>query len=117
MLFMVQFDFKRYKVQMQSEHPLWTERQCACNLYYQNTIKKQLYDYVSPYFVLRNQLLMGCGSGFGKNIYSMESVGINIGYHLETKPVNEITFVSLLACKTPIRKLNTKYQTKLNMKT
>ncbi len=108
-LFMVKFDFKRHKEQMKMNHPDWSDRQIACNLYYQSHIKKLFYAYVSPYYVYPNQVLMGCGSGFGTNIYSMESVGINVfqtlkklNYQLEPNPQTNITFVSLLASDRPI---------------
>lgn len=110
-LFLAHFDFIRYEVQMKVEHPKWTQGQITCILYYQNWVKSHFYEHVLLY-VSRNSLILGCGSGFGDKMYSMESVGINvfqtlknINFSLEIKPIKQITFVSLLCSHIPIKQL------------
>jgi predicted metal-binding protein len=106
-LYYVHFDFKKYKEEMDNEKdPFWTENRKKCNLYYQNAVKSRLYNYLIGDYDENQDLLLGCGHGFGtrdneeidetksekeimeyaglfdkerkKRIFSMEAVGINV---------------------------------------
>lgn len=96
------FNFKQYKQGMGELHPNWTESQCGNLLYWQSQIKKLLKNKISQIINIKKYIL-GCGSGFGKKIYSMESVGIDVMSTLknnnivfELKPKSKVILVCLV---------------------
>jgi predicted metal-binding protein len=107
-LIYAEFDFRGYKDEMSILLPDWTEKQLGCCLYWQTQLKNKFYTYVKE-FITSTDLLLGCGSGFGKNIQSMESGGINVFKTLtnnnilyEDRPKNKIVLCCLL-CSNVIR--------------
>lgn len=114
-LIYAQFNFKKYKEIRKKEHPEWSERQIGCVLYWQNSIKRLLKQYIEK--IRKNTFslfyIFGCGSGFNltfqKTTYSMEAATINVfstcklnGIKLEIKPQNIIHLVCLLCAEVPI---------------
>jgi len=116
------FDFKQYKEIRKSENPNRTDAQISCVLYWQGSIKRLLKEYIrNIYTTCNNNItdfhLLSCGSGFKdkvlnstqSQIYSMESVGINVfrtlknnNINFELKPINKIIMVCLLCSKLEI---------------
>lgn len=113
LLFIAKFDFKTHQTRLQIKHPTWSDRQLQCCLYYQNWVKKDFFLYIFEHCDVRNDLILGCGSGFG-NCFSMEGIGINVFGTLknlripfEVKPKTVINFVSLVASNhIPIHQTN-----------
>lgn len=97
-------DLKGYKDEMRISHPNWSEKQLSCVLYWQRRVKVKLRSEVDKICNIGNDLVLGCGSGFG-DCYSMESVGINViqtlknnNIEIDVKPINRVVLVSLI-CK------------------
>jgi len=112
------FDVKTYVTQLKKkwdeEHKTYTEKKLRNLLWWQNSIKKMLKDYIKNNYYLQynNRFhLYGCGSGFKDSlfnqfqlkVYSMEAAGIyvfktlkNNGIDYELKPRNKILQVCLL---------------------
>jgi hypothetical protein len=94
------FDYATYKEIRGRCHPGWTEAQVKNVLYWQNSVKKIIKEYIARRGGYDD--LFGAGSGFwGKP--SMEAAGIyvfgtlkNNGIPFEVKPVNKVIMVSLL---------------------
>ncbi len=117
------FDFKKYKELRKSEHPNWTENQVKCVLYWQNSVKKQLIDYINVInFINKKAYILGCGSGmkfkklpnYQKRVASMEHVCINVfstmklnGIKLEIIP-KKIIYLICLICSQKQIKFNNK---------
>ncbi len=106
------FNLYRYKNYMLKKHPNWTERKASCLLYWQNSVKKILKDFITNLY-LNNpncSLYLFCsGSGLKsksfkqETVYSMEAVGINVintliknGINIEIKPKKIVHIVNLL---------------------
>ena len=52
-----EFDLKAHMVRMKEKHSHWTERQCRCVLYWQNTSRKQLKERMTEAFYLYQKKL------------------------------------------------------------
>lgn len=118
-LIYAKFDLKKYKNLMLDKHPYWTEKQATCVLYWQNSIKKILKDFIKKIFIenpKNNFYLFSSGSGYKchifkqNNIYSMEATGINViktlkdnDINFEIKPKNFVLLVNLLCAREKIR--------------
>lgn len=104
------FGFKQYKKLRKIENPAFfnTEKRVNCLLYYQNSLKKIIKDYIEDlYNQNKDFYVLGCGSGFKlsfqERVDSMEAVGINVfstmkmnKISFEIKPVNRVVFCNLL---------------------
>lgn len=104
LLFIAKFNFAKYQTEMQWKHKTWSSKQIQCCLYYQKSVKKYFFAYIANHCDIQNDLILGCGSGFHRECYSMEAIGINVFGTLknlripfEVKPKTMITFVSLVA--------------------
>ncbi len=114
-LIYARFDLKRQRERMFSLHKNWSKRQANCVLYWQNSVKKHLIDYIKK-IISNNQnsdmFLLSCGSGFNlktlnqDRIYSMEAAGIDVfktlknnGVNFELKPINKVVLSTLLCFK------------------
>ena len=107
------FDFKAYKEEMREE---WieknkakgidkepTEKQIACNLYWQLPLKNFVLGTLLT-ISTKDDLVLACGSGLN-GWYSLEAVGINVfetyrnnGIDFEERPKDKIVMCSLI-CK------------------
>jgi len=112
------FNFRKYREQMTLNHPTWSDRQIGCVLYWQNSVKKRIKDFLKKIYIknsLTNLYLFGCGSGFNddffkqEKILSMEAAGINVfstlknnDIEFEAKPKNKILLVTLLCSVNPL---------------
>ncbi len=113
-LIYLNFDFKQYKELRKNENPEFfnTENRLKCLIYWQNSLRKIIKDYLeglkksNPFFFY----ILGCGRGFRlsfqKRVASMEAVGINVfstlklnGINFEIKPKNKIILCNLLCSK------------------
>jgi len=106
------FNLKSQRERMLTLHPNWSKKQANCLLYWQNSVKKALKEYIQKITaknVEKEIYILSCGSGFKINcsnqseIYSMEAVGINVistlknvNIPFEIKPKNKVILVSLL---------------------
>lgn len=86
-----------------------TERSIGNLLYWQKPVKNLLKKKVSE---IENKKfhILGCGSGFWDNIYSMESAGIDVystlrnnSIFFEENPINHVVLVSLIYLNEKIR--------------
>jgi len=110
-LFYAKFNLQTYIEKMRVLHPEWSERQLRNLIYWQNSVKKILKDYILDYDYKRfDSLLLGCGSGFD-SAPSMEAVGINVLATLrknhisyEVKPKTFVRLVCLLCTNQKIKK-------------
>jgi len=114
-LIYAKFDLKRQRERMFSLHKNWSNKQANCLLYWQNSVKKQLADFIKIIISMNknsNIFLLSCGSGFNFTtlnqdiIYSMEAAGIDVfktlknnGIHFELKPKNKVILTTLLCSK------------------
>jgi predicted metal-binding protein len=114
-LFYMIFEFDRYKQAMRNEKPDWTEKQIACVLYWQSSVKLRLKQAIYDKTIVKNRFcIFGCGSGFDGH-YSMEAVGINVVMTLkhlkidfEVKPKNKIVLCALCVLNEPLREIQKK---------
>ena len=113
------FDLKTHKKRMYDKHPEWSERQASCLLYWQNSVKKHLKDFIFEIFSnnpYSSFYLFGSGSGFnGKKfkqdkVVSMEAAGINViktvklnEINIEVRPFNIVHLFCLLCSSNPIK--------------
>ena len=110
------FNYKKYKELRREEHPEWTENQTKCVLYWQNSLKRLIKDYLEDLYKEGNHFyIIGCGSGFKlsfqNKVFSMESMGINVfstlkrnGIGFEVKPRDKVLLVNLLCSPFLIKK-------------
>ena len=88
----------------------WTSSRLECLLYYQNSVKKLLSDYINCLPLTSLNYVLGCGYGLKiksqKYVGSMENSCINVfstcklnGIKLEIRPKNKIHLVCLLCAK------------------
>lgn len=115
-LIYLNFDFKRYKELRKNGNPGFfnTENRLKCLLYWQNSLKKIIKDFIEALWKQNNGFyVLGCGSGFGlsfqKRVASMEAVGINVFSTMklnkipfEIKPINKLVLCNLLCSKKKI---------------
>lgn len=106
-LALASFDFKKYKQEMKKLHPLWSEKQLANVIYWQNSVKTLLKNKLREYSF---EEIFGAGSGFWGRP-SMEAVGINVfhtlklnGIPFEMKPKDKIVMVALMMFKGKMKK-------------
>ncbi|MHA1437430.1 MAG: DUF2284 domain-containing protein [Promethearchaeota archaeon] len=110
------FQLKKHANNLLKKHPNWSYRKASCLLYWQNSVKKVLREFIKKIQKanLDNQLyLFSSGSGdkgyfneLQKHIYSMEAAGINVFRTLkennitfEIKPKTFVLIVNLLCSK------------------
>ena len=112
-LIYAKFDFKQYKELRKEEHSNWSENQVKCVLYWQNSVKKLLSEFINMLTLTKQDYILGCGYGlkikFRKYVGSMENSCINVfstcklnGIKLEIRPKNIIYLVCLLCSKKPV---------------
>ncbi|MGV9200308.1 MAG: hypothetical protein ACOC4M_15995 [Promethearchaeia archaeon] len=102
------FDFKSYKEWRKNQHPSWSDRQVACCLYWQNSVKSLLTQEIEELYITEGPFYVyGCGSGlklsFQDSVGSMELTGINVfstmklnGIDFEISPENKVILCTLL---------------------
>jgi len=110
-LLIANFDYGMYQRLRSSENPLWSQDKVRCVLYWQNSVKKMLKDEINEINDINKLFddlyVLGCGSGFKlkwqKEVYSMESTGINVFSTLklnhikyDIKAINNVKLVCLL---------------------
>ncbi len=111
-LIYAEFNLEIQRERMLLIHPNWSERQAACLLYWQNSVKKVLRMYIKEIYDENKNFkifLLSCGSGFDSHyfnqgeIYSMEAVGIDVyktlrnnNIDFEIKPKNKVILITLL---------------------
>ena len=102
-------DFKKYLDMMRRKHTDWSEKQIKCVMWYQKQVKSHFYQYMKQR-AHGKYLLLGCGSGFGDGLYSMEACGIyvwglfeNLKLPYERNAVTIIHFASLLCLESPVK--------------
>ena len=111
-LIYAKFDLKIQKERMLLLHPNWSNRQANCLLYWQNSVKKELKNYIKKIYIMNKNFdlfLLSCGSGFNSNdynqgkVYSMEAAGIDVfktlknnNISFEIKPKNKVLLITLL---------------------
>lgn len=109
------FDFKAYKQLRRAEHPDWTDRQVACVLYWQHSVKKRLKDFIEKTRTHNTTSIyvLACGSGmnlsFQANVGSMELASINVfstlklnNIYFEMRPESKIILCNLLCSFRPL---------------
>lgn len=117
-LIFAEFNLKEHKERMKKLHPNWSERQSACVLYWQSSVKKSLKNYIFEVYMknkTQSKYLLSCGSSFRlleinqKEIYSMEAGGIDVlntlkanSIQFETKPRDYVLLVNLLCSNEPL---------------
>lgn len=88
----VSFDLKSHKEKMKKKHPDWSERQCACCLYWQGTVRKQLKE-VSEAFLKDDLIYSDCPEAMGINVFeTMEKFSIK----LERNPQEIVYKIALI---------------------
>ena len=113
------FNIFEYKNYMLNKHPDWSDRQARCLLYWQNSVKKILKNFIINLFSNNPDYsiyLFGSGSGDRipilkqDKIYSMEAAGINViqtlinnNVEIEVKPKKLIRLVNLLCSDKELR--------------
>lgn len=95
----VDFNLKKHKERMKKLHPGWTEKQCACCLYWQGGVRKKLKEKVDRtiqhyYKGEENSIqITDCPEAMGVDVTSTMK---NVGVRLEWPPkriVRKITFI------------------------
>ena len=120
-LIYAKFNLQEYKKSMLESHPNWSDKQATCLLYWQNSVKRILRDYIMKTFLSHptfDFFLLGCGSGFNRGffkmqkIYSMEAVGVNVFQTLrnnniafEIKPKRIVILTTLLCSNTSLQQI------------
>jgi len=116
------FNIFKYKNNMLNKHPDWSDRKARCLLYWQNSVKKLLKEYIiSLYLTSLDCSLYLFGSGSGdkihnikqEKVYSMEAVGINViqtllnnKIKIEVKPKKFVHIVNLLCSNKELKLIN-----------
>ena len=116
------FNIFEYKNYMLSKHPDWSDRKARCLLYWQNSVKKLLKEYIISIYIINpdcSLYLFGSGSGDKihnikqEKIYSMEAAGINVvqtlinnKIEIEVKPLKLIHITNLLCSDNELKLLN-----------
>lgn len=92
-----EFDFKKHCQKMKREHPDWTDRQCKCVLYWQNTSRKQMRVRVKlAAWKLGTTLKVECPEAMGVNVYATARIS-----GLKLDKIRDLTIcrhVTLLGC-------------------
>jgi hypothetical protein len=88
----VQFNFKRFKALRKQQDPSLKDGMAGNKNQWQSTVKSRLYKHIREHFHHLYSYILGCGSGFGKQIQSCESAGMNVyeTCHLNEIPINSI---------------------------
>jgi len=102
MLVYADFNFKQYKKLMKNKYQEWSEKEIACVLYWQGSLKKILKTELKKYVY---DEMFGAGSGFN-GCASMEAAGIDVFQTLrnnkiefEVRPKTKDLMVCLLMSK------------------
>ncbi|KKN18395.1 hypothetical protein LCGC14_0956210 [marine sediment metagenome] len=112
------FNIKKQKERMLEIHPNWSQKQASCLLYWQNSVKKKLRDFINEIY-RRNKkkriYILSCGSGFNSMdfnqdlVYSMEAIGIDVlntlrnnSIDFEVKPIEKAILTTLLCSIEPL---------------
>lgn len=91
------FNLKKQKERMLLKHPNWSQKQASCLLYWQNSVKKILREYINEIYIRNKKkriYLFSSGSGFSSMklnqglIYSMEAIGIDVFNTLRNNYIN-----------------------------
>jgi predicted metal-binding protein len=97
-LAVVKFNILKHAYRMKSKHPAWSDRQCRCCLYWQNTIRKKLRN-------LCEETIKDYNSYFLDLSYTLtpEAMGVDVfkslkkvGLYLERNPQEIIYKVALI---------------------
>lgn len=83
-IYYTRFDLKSHVERMKSKHPDWSDRQLNCCLYWQNSARKPLKEYIKENRI-PGQLITMCPEAMGINVTATMK---NIGIILEWPPVN-----------------------------
>lgn len=99
-----EFDLAGHMQRMKDKHPKWSDRQCACCLYWQGTVRKALKKEVQA--TMLNGVLFDAGRGLLRVTDCPEAMGVDVtatmrqaGVVLEWPPrkiVRKIAFIGIL---------------------
>lgn len=65
------FDLSEHAARMKAKHPHWSDRQCRCVLYWQNSSRKKLREKAHLYMMQqRLNAITLCPEGMGMNVYA-----------------------------------------------
>lgn len=90
------FDLDNHKAKMKAKHPHWTERQCACVLYWQPKVNKELKDKAKLFLrEHRGTTATSCPEAMGVDVIStLKAQGLPIsGKFSDLKTVYKAIFV------------------------
>lgn len=89
-----QFDIEAYAAKMKKVKPTWTDRQCRNLLYWQQTLRKKLENYIHEEFGRRARIYWGA-EGAGVNfVKTMKDIGVELDKFNDLKTVRMIALVS-----------------------
>ncbi|MBA7693079.1 hypothetical protein ES703_101654 [subsurface metagenome] len=92
----VQFDLDSHVSKMKENHPLWSDRQARCVLYWQSTVNKQLREECQFYTRQRNGFVYNlCPEAMGVNVIETCKA---IGLPIKARPVDTVFKVAMLGC-------------------
>jgi len=88
------FDIAQFAAKMKAKHPKWTEKQCRCVLYWQNTVRKHLRNKCSQFIGNKDLIFHLIPEGMGVNV--MLTMRRNLKLEIEIKPVNIVRKIALI---------------------
>lgn len=101
----IKYNVTEHAVLLKEKHPDWSDKQCRCCLYWQNTARKQLRDIIKKFIKEKNFVSNFSDTDIGKLDYTLipEAMGVNvfrtcrkIGVHIMKNPINIIYKVALI---------------------
>lgn len=104
----IHFDLGQHMQRMKEKHPRWSDRQCACCLYWQGTVRKQLREEIA-YNINRRAIFDGypmtatdCPEAMGVDVTAtMKQAGIILEWPPK-KIVRKIAFLGVLNGAKPL---------------
>ena len=90
-----EFDFYGHVEKMRAKHPEWSDRQCACVLYWQGTSRKQMKERVArAMWELGTNASASCPEAMGVNVYATALLsGLKLDRIRHLKTCRHITII------------------------
>lgn len=110
----ISYNITEHAAILKEKHPDWSDKQCRCCLYWQNTARKQLREIIKDFLKERNFVSNFSEIDFGKLDYTLipEAMGVNvfrtchrIGIHIKKNPIDFVHKVALIGERKWIKKI------------